>query len=56
MIGGAFVAVNVAEWAAETGCWEFSDAPALQRGLVPPDGEGRAWLTDFLHVEVWADL
>lgn len=51
------MAVNVAEWAAETGCWEFSDAPARQRGLVPPD-RGRQGLVNrlFLHVEVWADL
>ena len=48
MVGGALVTVNMAERAAETGCREFLDAPAPQRGLVPPDiGEGRAGLTNF---------
>ena len=45
------------EQVAKTGCREFSDALAPQRGLVPPDrgGQGRVNRL-FLHIEVWADL
>lgn len=57
MVGGALVTVNMAERAAETGCREFLDAPAPQRGLVPPDRGGQGRVNQlFLHLEVSADL